>query len=31
MHFGERIRELHESKELLQRQLAASKEIDPHV
>lgn len=28
MQFGERIRELRESKELLQRQLAASLEID---
>jgi len=28
MHFGEYIRELRESKELLQRQLAASLEID---
>lgn len=28
MHFGEHIRELRESKELLQRQLAASLEID---
>lgn len=28
MHFGERIKELRESKELLQRQLAASLEID---
>ncbi len=28
MHFGEKIRQLRESKELLQRQLAASLEID---
>ncbi|WP_410005390.1 helix-turn-helix domain-containing protein [Aequorivita nionensis] len=28
MHFGERIRELREEKQLLQRQLAASLEID---
>lgn len=28
MHFGERIRELREAKKLLQRQLAASMEID---